>query len=65
MADASDSKSDEVPLVWVQVPSPASLLKAVNTVKILYLPYFFIFGVFQNVCKKCLHFFTRKMGLEI
>ena len=25
MADASDSKSDEGDLVWVQVPSPASL----------------------------------------
>ena len=30
MADASDSKSDEGDLVWVQVPSPASRKKKVG-----------------------------------
>ena len=39
MADASDSKSDEVPLVWVQVPSPASRKKKVGQED---LPFFFL-----------------------
>ncbi len=31
MADASDSKSDVGDYVWVQVPSPAFLFRAVNS----------------------------------
>ncbi len=30
MADASDSKSDEGDLVWVQVPSPAYLRREIE-----------------------------------
>ena len=39
MADASDSKSDEGDLVWVQVPSPALRKKKVGRED---LPFFFL-----------------------
>ena len=58
MADASDSKSDEGDLVWVQVPSPASFLKAVNTVETLYLPYFFVLVCYKMCVKMFTLFYT-------
>ena len=46
MADASDSKSDEGDLVWVQVPSPASSKgyeKDIATEKLWFYQGFFCF----------------------
>ena len=37
MADASDSKSDAGNSVWVQVPSPAYRIKAVDMFPLLFL----------------------------
>lgn len=45
MADASDSKSDVGDYVWVQVPSPALVLGAINMVRMPYLSHFLLVGV--------------------
>ena len=60
MADALASGASGSNTVWVQVPSPALIFKAVNTVEILYLSYFFVFGVLQNVCKNVYTFLHVK-----
>lgn len=44
MADASDSKSDEGDLVWVQVPSPAYLRREIEPV------WFGFHAVFDQKC---------------
>lgn len=50
MADASDSKSDEGDLVWVQVPSPAYLRREIEPV------WFGFHAVFDQKCRPEAHF---------
>ena len=47
MADASDSKSDEGDLVWVQVPSPA-LVKREETIDFTVVSLFFCVKRFEH-----------------
>ena len=53
MADASDSKSDEGDLVWVQVPSPALVLKKVRSLDFSRILAFFVVYKSHKFARLC------------
>ena len=58
MADASDSKSDEGDLVWVQVPSPALRSGVIVTIA----PFFYSIGKFFSDSIKKTKMRTSRSG---